>query len=136
MSLITLFINLIRVLIVSLYYLIAPWVFCSSCLDFYTEVITCFSKLSNGKFYSIVNKDFIWGATDCYLYAKYCFNPLTASPTKWSHTLKQFVGCCREIICMFDHFIGLALKWLRIISLFLLGTNVADNQRVSIFIRC
>ena len=98
MSLITLFINLIRVLIVSLYYLIAPWVFCSSCLDFYTEVITSFSKLSNGKFYSIVNKDFIWGATDCYLYAKYCFNPLTASPTKWSHTLKQFVGCCREII--------------------------------------
>ena len=22
------------------------------------------------------------------------YNPLTANPTKWSNTLKQFVGCC------------------------------------------
>ena len=22
-------------------------------------------------------------------------NPLSANPTKWSNTLKQFVGCCR-----------------------------------------
>ena len=29
-----------------------------------------------------------------------CFflNPLNASPTKWSNTLKQFVGCCRRIV--------------------------------------
>ena len=38
-------------------------------------------------------------------------NPLSANPTKWSNTLKQFVGklptnCLSE----FDHFVGLALK--------------------------
>ena len=27
-------------------------------------------------------------------------NPLSASPTKWSNTLKQFVGCCRRIACV------------------------------------
>ena len=31
--------------------------------------------------------------------------PLSANPTKWSHTLKQFLS-------VFDHFVGLALKWL------------------------
>ena len=25
-------------------------------------------------------------------------NPLSANPTKWSNTLKQFVGCCRQIV--------------------------------------
>ena len=25
-------------------------------------------------------------------------NPLSANPTKWSNTLKQFVGCCRRIV--------------------------------------
>ena len=24
-------------------------------------------------------------------------NPLSANPSKWSNTLKQFVGCCRRI---------------------------------------
>ena len=41
------------------------------------------------------------------------FNPLSANFTKWSNTLKQFVGnlptnCLR----VFDHFVGLALKGL------------------------
>ena len=36
------------------------------------------------------------------------FNPLSANPTKWSNTLKQFVGKFE-----FDHFVGLALKGLR-----------------------
>ena len=40
-------------------------------------------------------------------------NPLIANPTKWSNTLKQFVGnlpmnCLR----VFDHFVILALKGL------------------------
>ena len=26
------------------------------------------------------------------------FNPLSANHTKWSNTLKQFVGCCRRIV--------------------------------------
>ena len=38
-------------------------------------------------------------------------NPLSANPTKWSNTLKKFVGCCRRIVLsVFDHFFGLALK--------------------------
>ena len=38
-------------------------------------------------------------------------NPLSANPTKWSNTLKQFVSCCRQIVLsVFDHFMGLALK--------------------------
>ena len=35
-------------------------------------------------------------------------NPLSANPTKWSNTLKQFVG----LLSVFDHFVGLALKGL------------------------
>ena len=36
---------------------------------------------------------------------KTIFNPLSANPTKWLNTLKQF-----------DHFVGLALKGLRLIQ--------------------
>ena len=32
------------------------------------------------------------------------FNPLSANHTKWSYTLKQFVGCCYKNCC------GLNLK--------------------------
>ena len=42
------------------------------------------------------------------------FNPLNASPTKWSNTLKQFVGKLpTNCLSVFDHFVGLALKWLK-----------------------
>ena len=41
------------------------------------------------------------------------FNPLSTNPTKWSNTLKQFVGnlpmSCLSVI---DHFVILALKGL------------------------
>ena len=37
-------------------------------------------------------------------------NTLTTNPTKWSNTLKQFVGCWP--MSVFDHFVGLALKGL------------------------
>ena len=43
------------------------------------------------------------------------FNPLSANSTKWSNTLKQFVGICRNLsnsLSVFDHFVGLALKGL------------------------
>ena len=40
-------------------------------------------------------------------------NPLTANPTKWSNTLKQFVGnLTMNCLSEFDRFVGLALKGL------------------------
>ena len=38
-------------------------------------------------------------------------NPLSANPTKWSNTLKQFVGNLpTNCLSAFDHFVGLVLK--------------------------
>ena len=42
---------------------------------------------------------------------KFFFNPLSANPTKWSNTLKQFVWVCLSV---FDHFTRLALKGLNV----------------------
>ena len=39
-------------------------------------------------------------------------NPLSANLTKWSNTLKQFVGSSQRIVSVVDHFVGLALKGL------------------------
>ena len=45
---------------------------------------------------------------------KKTFNPLGASPTKWSNTLKQFVGILpTNCLSVFDHFVGLVLKGLK-----------------------
>ena len=39
------------------------------------------------------------------------FNPLSTNITKWSNTLKQFVGKLpTDCLSVFDHFVGLALK--------------------------
>ena len=47
------------------------------------------------------------------------FNPLNANITKWSNTLKQFVGKLpTNCLSVFDHFVGLALKGLSILSSF------------------
>ena len=44
---------------------------------------------------------------------RFVFNPLSANPTKWSNTLKQFVGKLpTNCLSVFDHFVGLALKGL------------------------
>ena len=41
------------------------------------------------------------------------FNPLSANPTKWSNTLKQFVGKLpTNCLSVCDHFVGLARKGL------------------------
>ena len=41
-------------------------------------------------------------------------NPLNANLTKWSNTLKQFVGNLpTNCLSVFDHFVGLVLKGLR-----------------------
>ena len=43
------------------------------------------------------------------------FNPLSTNLTKWSHMLKQFVGKLpTNCLNVFDHFVGLALKELKI----------------------
>ena len=40
-------------------------------------------------------------------------NPLSANPTKWSNTLKQFVGNLpTNCLSVFDHFVKLAHKGL------------------------
>ena len=37
-------------------------------------------------------------------------NPFSTNPTKWSNTLKQFIGNSWRIVSVFDHFVGLVLK--------------------------
>ena len=45
-------------------------------------------------------------------------NPLNAKFTKWSNTLKQFVGKLpTNCLSVFDHFVGLTLKGLKAIKL-------------------
>ena len=45
-------------------------------------------------------------------------NPLSANPTKWANTLKQFVGnFSTNGLSVFDHFVGLALKVLTQVKL-------------------
>ena len=47
----------------------------------------------------------------------YFFNPLRTNPTKWSNTLRQFVGKLpTNCLSVFDHFVGLVLKGLRTVS--------------------
>ena len=47
----------------------------------------------------------------CDHFGTLCFNPLSANPTKWSNTLKQFIGNLpTNCFSVFDHFAGLALK--------------------------
>ena len=42
-------------------------------------------------------------------------NPLSANPTKWSNTLKQFVGNLpTNCLSVFAHFVGLALTGLKL----------------------
>ena len=39
------------------------------------------------------------------------FNPLSANPTKWLNTLKQFVSnLLTNCLSVFDHFVRLALR--------------------------
>ena len=60
------------------------------------------------------------------------FNPLGANPTKWSNTLKQFVGNLpTNCLSVFDHFVGLALKGLKI-SVFLTISWSQDKNMVFI----
>ena len=45
----------------------------------------------------------------------FSLKPLSANPTKWSNTLKQFVGkMAANCLSVFNHFVGLALKGLKL----------------------
>ena len=47
------------------------------------------------------------------LLKKYLLNPLSMNFTKWSNTLKQFVGkLLTNCLSVFDHFVGLVIKGL------------------------
>ena len=51
-------------------------------------------------------------------------NPLSANPTKWSNTLKQFDGKLpMNCLSVFDHFVGLALE-LNYMEIMLLTSDI------------
>ena len=61
------------------------------------------------------------------------FYPLTANPTRWSNTLKQFVGNLpTNCLSVFDHFVILALKGLIIIVFSVLAFDVVILNLVPI----
>ena len=58
-------------------------------------------------------------------------NPISANITKWSNTLKQFVGKLpTNCLSVFDYFVGLALKGLSLLTLFysMLSTENMTNK--------
>ena len=51
---------------------------------------------------------------------RFALNFLSANPTKWSNTLKQFVGkLSTNCLSVIDHFVELALKGLNYLRYFL-----------------
>ena len=60
-------------------------------------------------------------------------NHLNASFTKWSNTLKQFVGkLLTNCLNMFDHFVGLVLKELKTRVVAFLTLDICRNLRISV----
>ena len=61
-------------------------------------------------------------------YLKYCqylsFNPLSANPTKWSNTLKQFVGNCQWIV-----WVNLTILWGKRLK----GSEISRRLKLWIF---
>ena len=56
------------------------------------------------------------------------FNPLSANPTKWPNTLKQFVGNLpTNCLSAFDHFLKLVLKGLTQVKTCLTSINNSSN---------
>ena len=59
------------------------------------------------------------------------FNPLSANPTKWPNTLKQFVGSLSmNCLSVFDNFVRLALKDLSVHKL-IIDSFIKYSQRES-----
>ena len=69
---------------------------------------------------SLNMRHFSWIYTPLFLSSSdhiFSFNPLGTNFTKWSNTLKQFVGKLpTNCLSVFDHFVGLALKGLKRIN--------------------
>ena len=102
-----------------------------------TTVLTCgvFERISHfflkfllltlKKKISVGHIGFIWRLKDFenkYLYLS--FHPLSANLTKWSHTLKQFVGNLpRNCLSVFDHFVGLALQGLKVKEILIISQD-------------
>ena len=61
----------------------------------------------------------------------FSFHPLSANPTKWSNTLKQFISnLLMNCLSVLDHFVILALKWLKgktTTTGFLISNRVVQN---------
>ena len=63
-------------------------------------------------------------------------NPLSAKITKWSNTLKQFVGNLpTNCLSVFDHFVGLALKGLMTRSKEKSVGELVDSQLLLTFLK-
>ena len=64
-------------------------------------------------------------------------NPLSANPTQWSNTLKQFVGNLpTNCLSVFDHFVKLALKGLILKNQFAQGScrcwyNISLDENIN-----
>ena len=59
-------------------------------------------------------------------------SPLSANITKWSNTLKQFFGKLpANCLSVFDHFVGLVLKGLRIFTIHLQIYHFSTSLSVS-----
>ena len=88
---------------------VAGWLKKSYC-QFFT-IIGFFLKKWLQYSWTSLRKGWTWGKASWSPIAN--FNPLSANPTKWSNTLKQFVGKLpTNCLSVFDHFVKLALKGL------------------------
>ena len=61
------------------------------------------------------------------------FNPLSANPTKWSNTLKQFAGkLATNCLSVFDDFLGLAFKGLSDKNRFIFRNRVDTRRHLDV----
>ena len=69
------------------------FLWCTFFLPFFEKVFNVLSSSFNWEnylYFDILSK--------LSLFRSVSLNPLSPNPTKWSNTLKQFVGCCRRIV--------------------------------------
>ena len=63
--------------------------------------------------------------TDKNYHDTFTLNPFSANFTKWSNTLKQFIGNLpRNCLNVFDHFVGFGLEGLNVALLPILSTQI------------
>ena len=73
-----------------------------------------------------INYYFLFGIDSGLHFASYRINPVSTNPTKWSNTLKQFVGRLpTNCLSVLDHFAGLAFNGLNgSVSVFFVSRKV------------